>query len=310
MNTNSSVSIEGTGLNWGSVLWIPLMHLGAFAAIFYYSPRNLAVAAVLYFLTGCIGITLTYHRMMAHRAFTVPKWLERILATCAALAMQGGPVKWIGHHRMHHAHADTDLDPHDSRRGFFYCHVGWTLVYKPAFDDSDRQRKFARDIYNDPYYRWLDTVPGMLIPQGILAALLFIAGGGGASGLGLVLWAVCLRMTLVYHATWLVNSATHFIGYKNYDVDDRSRNTWFVALVSFGEGWHNNHHAHPNVVEAGHKWWEFDITLGVIRTLMALGLVTRFKSIKALAAKVQEHSDDQVRGRVMNQVMDQVMETV
>ena len=305
MNTNSSVSIEGTGLNWGSVLWIPLMHLGALAAIFYYSPRNLAVAAVLYFMTGCIGITLTYHRMMAHRAFAVPKWLERILATCAALAMQGGLVKWIGHHRMHHAHADTDLDPHDSRRGFFYCHVGWTLVYKPAFDDSDRQRKFARDIYNDPYYRWLDTVPGMLIPQGILAALLFIAGGGGASGLGLVLWGICLRMTLVYHATWLVNSATHFIGYKTYAVDDRSRNTWFVALVSFGEGWHNNHHAHPNVVEAGHKWWEFDITMGVIRTLMALGLVTRFKSIRDVAAKAQAHANEQ-----MDSVMDQVMETV
>ena len=305
MNTNSSVSTEGTGLNWGSVLWIPLMHLGALAAIFYYSPRNLAVAAVLYFMTGCVGITLTYHRMMAHRAFAVPKWLERILATCAALAMQGGPVKWIGHHRMHHAHADTDLDPHDSRRGFFYCHVGWTLVYKPAFDDADRQRKFARDIYNDPYYRWLDTVPGMLIPQGILAALLFIAGGGGASGLGLVLWGICLRMTLVYHATWLVNSATHFIGYKTYAVDDRSRNTWFVALVSFGEGWHNNHHAHPSVVEAGHKWWEFDITMGVIRTLMALGLVTRFKSIRDVAAKAQAHANDQ-----MDQVMDQVMETV
>ena len=305
MNTNSSVSIEGTGLNWGSVLWIPLMHLGALAAIFYYSPRNLAVAAVLYFMTGCIGITLTYHRMMAHRAFAVPKWLERILATCAALAMQGGPVKWIGHHRMHHAHADTDLDPHDSRRGFFYCHVGWTLVYKPAFDDSDRQRKFARDIYNDPYYRWLDTVPGMLIPQGILAALLFIAGGGGASGLGLVLWGICLRMTLVYHATWLVNSATHFIGYKTYAVDDRSRNTWFVALVSFGEGWHNNHHAHPNVVEAGHKWWEFDLTMGVIRTLMALGLVTRFKSIRDVAAKAHAHANEQMDG-----VMDQVMETV
>ena len=276
-------SVEGlaaTGINYGSAVWIPLMHVGAIAAIPFFSPRNLAVAFVLYVATGCLGITLTYHRMLAHRAFSVPKWLERIFVTFAALAMQGGPTKWIAHHRMHHSNADTDLDPHDSRRGFFYCHVGWTLHYKPFFDDPARQRRFARDIHNDPYYRWLDTVPGMLIPQGVLAAILFAAGGGGMSGLGLVLWGICLRMTVVYHATWLVNSATHFIGYKTYKIDDRSRNTWFVALVTFGEGWHNNHHAHPGVVEAGHKWWEYDPTMVVIRVLNALGLVTRLKSIK------------------------------
>ncbi len=273
-----------TGLNYGSVLWIPLMHVGALAAIPFFSTRNLAVAALLYFVTGCLGITLTYHRMLAHRTFAVPKWLERILATFAALAMEGGPIKWIGHHRMHHAHADTDLDPHDSRRGFFYCHVGWTFLYKPAFDDPERQRKFARDIYNDPYYRWLDTTPGMLIPQAILAGILFLVAGGGMAGLGLILWGVCLRMTLVYHATWLVNSATHFFGYKNYAVDDMSRNTWWVALFGFGEGWHNNHHAHPGCVEAGHKWWEFDITMGVVRLLNSLGLVTKMKSIRDHAA--------------------------
>lgn len=256
------------------------MHVGALAAIPFFSTRNLAVAALLYFVTGCLGITLTYHRMLAHRTFAVPKWLERILATCGALAMEGGPIKWIGHHRMHHAHADTDLDPHDSRRGFFYCHVGWTFLYKPAFDDPERQRKFARDIYNDPYYRWLDTTPGMLIPQAILAGILFLVAGGGTAGLGLILWGVCLRMILVYHATWLVNSATHFFGYKNYAVDDMSRNTWWVALFGFGEGWHNNHHAHPGCVEAGHKWWEFDLTMGVVRLLNSLGLVSKMKSIR------------------------------
>ena len=276
--------IHATGLNYGSVLWIPLMHVGALAAIPFFSTRNLAVAALLYFVTGCLGITLTYHRMLAHRTFAVPKWLERILATCGALAMEGGPIKWIGHHRMHHAHADTDLDPHDSRRGFFYCHVGWTFLYKPAFDDPERQRKFARDIYNDPYYRWLDTTPGMLIPQAILAGILFLVAGGGMAGLGLILWGVCLRMILVYHATWLVNSATHFFGYKNYAVDDMSRNTWWVALFGFGEGWHNNHHAHPGCVEAGHKWWEFDITMVVVRLLNSLGLVTKMKSIRDHAA--------------------------
>lgn len=280
MDPKTELTTESTGINIGSAVWIPLMHLGAIAAIPYFSAQNLAVAFVLYFITGCLGITLTYHRLLAHRTFAVPKWLERILTTCGALAMQGGPIKWAGHHRMHHANPDTDQDPHNSLRGFFYCHVGWTLAYKPAFDDSDRQRKFARDIFNDPYYRWLDTVPGMLIPQALLALALFLAAGGGSAGVGMVLSGICLRMTFVYHATWLVNSATHFFGYKNYKVNDQSRNTWWVALLSFGEGWHNNHHAHPSVAEAGHKWWEFDVTMLIIRALKSMGLATRIKSIK------------------------------
>lgn len=258
-----------------SLIWLPLMHIGAIAALFNYSAANFWAFAVLYFATGCLGITLTYHRLLAHRTFALPLWLERILATFGGLALQGGPARWVAHHRMHHAGADTDHDPHDSRRGFFYCHVGWALLIKPEFDCPDRLKKFARDVHKDPYYRWLDTAAGMIIPQALLVALLYAIGG-----FSMVLWGLCLRMTVVYNATWLVNSATHFFGYKNYTVDDRSRNTWWVALVTFGEGWHNNHHAYPNVVEAGHKWWEFDATMVVVRFLRAAGLATKVRSIR------------------------------
>ena len=263
-----------SGLNWTSILWLSAMHIGAVAALFYTNVPNVIAASILYFITGCLGITLTFHRLLAHRSFAVPKWLERILATCGALAMEGSPIKWCAHHRMHHSHPDTEMDPHNSRRGFFFCHIGWTFNNRPAFDDGNKIRRFTRDIGNDNYYRWLDTTMGQFLPQLTLAAILYAIGG-----VGMMLWGICFRMVFVYHATWCVNSATHFFGYKNYDIDDLSRNTWWVALLTFGEGWHNNHHAHQHVAEAGHKWWEIDVTMMVIRTLKALGLVTKLKSI-------------------------------
>lgn len=261
--------------NWGSLFWISLMHIGAVYALFHASFENLLALMVMYFITGCIGITMTYHRMISHRTFATPKWFERICATCGALAMQGGPIKWTAIHRQHHSHPDTDMDPHNSRQGFWYCHLGWTLRWRENFDSPQKLKRFSRDVATDPYYRWLDTVSGQLVPQFILATILFAIGG-----FGMVLWGVCLRLVLVYHATWCVNSATHFFGYRNYEINDYSRNTWWVALITFGEGWHNNHHAHQQVAEAGHKWWEFDATMAVIRLLKRAGLVTKLKSIK------------------------------
>ncbi|MCX6119937.1 MAG: fatty acid desaturase [Proteobacteria bacterium] len=266
---------QTTGFNWPTLLWVSSMHIGAIAALFFSSWENFTALMVMYVITGCFGITLTYHRLLAHRSFTVPKWFERILTTFGALAMQGGPLKWSSQHRMHHSNPDTERDPHSSLRGFFYCHLGWTMLRRPEFDDAEKLRKFGRDIYNDPYYRWLETTMGQFLPQLALGLILFSIGG-----LSMVLWGVCLRMVLVYHATWCVNSATHFFGYRNYDVNDKSRNTWWVALITFGEGWHNNHHAHQHFAEAGHKWWEIDVTMMVIRSLEFVGLASKIKSFK------------------------------
>jgi fatty-acid desaturase len=275
LNFQRNQNAKPVQYNWVTIWWVLTMHAGAAFAFLYTSKVNLIALAVMYFVTGCLGITLTYHRLLAHRTFAVPKWLERGLTTLAALAMQGGPIKWSAQHRMHHANPDTQKDPHNSLRGFFFCHVGWTLVYKPEFDDADIHRKFARDIYNDGYYRWLETVMGQFLPQVALAIVLYAIGG-----VGMVLWGVCLRMVLVYHGTWFVNSATHFFGYRNYDMPDQSRNTWWVALLTFGEGWHNNHHAHQHYAEAGHKWWEFDPTMRIILLLESMGLATKVKSFK------------------------------
>jgi sn-1 stearoyl-lipid 9-desaturase len=256
-----------------SVLFLTGVHIGAVAAFWHFSWLNFWVAVGLYFLTGCIGITLCYHRLLSHRSFKVPKWFERVLATCGVLSMQGSPLEWVGHHRMHHAFSDTPKDPHDSSRGFLYSHLGWMLGTKEEFDSPEQLRKFARDLAKDPYYRFLESRIVQFLLQALLGVALYFIGG-----IGLVLWGIFLRMVVLYHCTWFVNSATHMWGYRNYtDSGDDSRNTWWVALITFGEGWHNNHHRYQDVVDAGHRWWEFDLTLNVIKTLKFFGLAYDLK---------------------------------
>lgn len=262
------------------IFWLILVHLLALPALWTFTWANFAVFFVMYFLTGCIGVTLTFHRLLTHRSFEVPKWFERILTTIASLSLQGSPLEWVGHHRMHHAGSDTPKDPHNAARGFWYSHWGWLFVYSPEFDDHARLRKFARDIWADPYYRFLDKQLVQVALQVILGLTFLYFGGWG-----MVFWGIFLRLVFVYHVTWLVNSAAHIWGYRRYPVADTSANCWWVGILAFGEGWHNNHHAHPQVAEAGHMWWEIDVTMGVIRLLEALGLASHIKSTHTLSGK-------------------------
>lgn len=262
---------------WGIIIWMLVLHYVAFRYGYEtFNWTNFGVAFGLYFVTACFGITLGFHRLLTHRTFRVPKWLERFFATCGVLALQGSPAMWVGHHRMHHAGSDTDSDPHNARRGFFYSHMGWMLV-DSVHDDTKLIRRFARDIYADPYYRWLDRYYPQILLQVLLGLILLAVGG-----VGLMVWGIFVRLVFVYHITWLVNSASHIWGYQTYEVDDLSRNNWIVALLSWGEGWHNNHHAYDTVAEAGHRWWEIDVTFMVIRLLKLFGLATDLKSIREL----------------------------
>src|SRR5690606_21536041 len=140
--------------------------------------------------------------------FALPKWLEYIGATCGVLAMQGGPITWVGHHRMHHAGSDTEKDPHDSSLGFWLWHTGWLFRRHVFFDDPKIIQKFARDLTVDPYYRWLERIPSQLLIQAIAAAVLFAIGG-----IGMVIWGIFVRLVFVYHVTWFVSSAAHMWGY-------------------------------------------------------------------------------------------------
>ncbi len=258
--------------SWATIGFMAFLHLGA---LFAFLPSNfswtaIGLAIIFHWVTGGLGITLGFHRLIAHRSFQTPKWLEYFLIFCGTLACQGGPIDWIGMHRIHHLHSDTELDPHDSHQGFWWSHMGWMLYHIPARADVPR---YTKDIADDPVYQFLQSY---FIPiQVVFGGLLFLIGGWP-----FVVWVIFARLVAVFHCTWLVNSATHQFGYRTYeDSGDDSRNCWWVALVTYGEGWHNNHHAYQYSARHGMKWWEIDLTWMTIQSLKALGLAHHVKLV-------------------------------
>ena len=276
-------SLESRGRNWVVIGFMGALHALALLALLprFWSLPAVASLAVLYWVTACLGVTIGYHRLLSHRALRVPRWLERLLATCGALSCQHGPIDWVGLHRHHHKFSDTDPDHHNSHRGFWWSHMGWMLETVPA---QGAVQRLTGDLVNDPYYRWLNR--WFLLLQLPLAGLLFWIGSAcGVGGCALVLWGIPLRLVLVYHCTWLVNSATHRWGYVLHDSGDRSRNNPWVAAVTFGEGWHNTHHAYPHSARHGWGWREPDLTWLHIRVLQQLGLASQVRLPKALLAQ-------------------------
>jgi stearoyl-CoA desaturase (delta-9 desaturase) len=260
---------------WATILFMAAIHALALVALMprFWSITAVATLLVLYWVTACLGVTIGYHRMLSHRAFRVPTWLERFFATCGALSCQHGPIDWVGLHRHHHKFSDTDADHHDSNKGFWWSHMGWMFHEIPAMGAVPR---LTGDLARDPYYRWLNS--WFLSLQLVLGLLLFWIGTvSGAGGWALVLWGIPLRLVVVYHVTWLVNSATHCWGATPHDSGDRSRNNAWVAALTFGEGWHNNHHAYPHSARHGWGPGQIDLTWQHIRLLRALGLARQVR---------------------------------
>lgn len=252
--------------------WMIFIHLFIFAGPATFSWGAFATFFVLYVVTGCLGITFGFHRLLTHRSMKAVPWFERFLATCGTLALQGSPMEWVAHHRMHHAGSDTDRDPHNARRGFWYSHVTWLFHKDPFFDDPKTLQKFARDIAADPYLMWLSK-PSVMIGIQVALGLILLATGG----IGYVVWGIFIRLAFVYHVTWFVNSASHLWGYRNYETTDLTRNCWWVGLIAFGEGWHNNHHAEQEAVHVTRRPWEFDFTWQLIKLSHAFGWVSDLK---------------------------------
>ncbi len=246
------------------------VHILALAGLFTFSWAALAVCVVLHWLTGGVGITLGYHRLLTHRSFQTPKIVEYILAIIASLACQGGPISWVAVHRIHHAKSDQPGDPHSPRDSFFWAHMGWCIHRNDIIDDYKEYSKFAPDLAKDPVHRFLNQ--NFMLWTVLLAAGLYAWGG-----ISFVVWGIFVRLVLVYHSTWFVNSATHVWGYKNFKTGEDSSNLWWVALLSYGEGWHNNHHAFQTSARHGLKWWEFDTTYMMIKTLEMFGLAKDIK---------------------------------
>ncbi|OKH22995.1 acyl-CoA desaturase [Hydrococcus rivularis NIES-593] len=259
-------SKQELALSWGSVAFFAVIHALALLAPWFFSWSALGVAIALHWLFGSIGICLGYHRLLTHRSLQVPQWLEYVIATIGAMALQGGPIFWVSSHRLHHAYTeDEEKDPYSAKRGFWWSHMLWLLYPREAFFNYESYKKYAPDLDRHAYYRWLNrNFLWLQIPLGLLLY--------GLGGWSFVIYGMFLRAVLLWHSTWLINSATHVRGYRNFPVEDGSRNLWWAAILTYGEGWHNNHHAHPRVAKAGQRWWEIDPTWWVIQGLKMLGL--------------------------------------
>jgi stearoyl-CoA desaturase (Delta-9 desaturase) len=260
-----TVLIDRSGLNWPTTVILVLIHVGALAAFFFFTWKALATAIVLYWVATGLGISMGYHRLHTHRSYKVPRWMEYFFAICGTLTLEGGPIFWVAIHRIHHQRSDQPGDPHSPREGAWWSHVGWILVGETKHNNAKLLAKYAPDLAKDSFYVWLTDYHW--VTNVALAVVLFLVGG-----LPTLLWAGFFRIVFGLHATWLVNSATHMWGGRRFATRDDSRNNWWVALISFGEGWHNNHHAHPTSARHGLAWYEFDPSWLQIKVLKALGL--------------------------------------
>ena len=267
-----SIEIDGSKITpsfkkmkWEIVAGIAFFHLGLIFAPATFTWKALWMAVILSWITGGLGITLCFHRLLTHRSFSCPKWVEYVTTVLGSLANQGGPVKWVATHRVHHAFSDRPQDPHSPKRGFWWAHILWLFAYDEVLDDDTKFWRYAPELHKDKVHMFLEKTQGF---QNLLLAGLLYALGGWS----FVIWGMFVRTVFVYHTTWLVNSAAHLWGYQTYDTKEGSRNNWWVAALSFGEGWHNNHHAYPSSAAHGLRWWEFDVTYLTIRLLSVLGL--------------------------------------
>ncbi|MBI2822479.1 MAG: fatty acid desaturase [Acidobacteria bacterium] len=266
-----------------------VFHAGAIAALFFWDWRAAAVALFLNWLAAGVGIGMGYHRLLTHRGFQVPKAMEYFLTVCGMMALEGGAINWVVTHRIHHATSDREGDPHSPRDGRWWSHMGWILVGTAMQHDRNVLEHYAPEMMKDRVHVLLNRL--YWVPL-VLCGLLLLALGGWV----LVLWGVFLRVTVGLHSTWLVNSATHMWGARRFETRDDSRNNWWVALLSFGEGWHNNHHAHPVAARHGLAWYEIDLNWWGIRALQILGLARSVKVVHpARPATARAHVSNRAR---------------
>ena len=259
-------------INWGTSIGLIVIHLGALAALFpaMFTWKAVITMIVLCILTSAIGISLCFHRSLTHRGLKLVKPLEYFTAFLGTLSLQGGPITWVATHRQHHASTDADGDPHGADRGFLWSHCAWLFATNQNVPIAENRRRLALDLSEDPFYRFLDSA-SVFLQIGLAVALYFFGGWP------CVVWGIFVRLVLMYHSTWLVNSASHMFGYRSYKTNDLSRNNWWVAILSWGEGWHNNHHAFQFSARHGLRWFEFDPVWLVIKALALVRLAREIK---------------------------------
>ena len=269
----SSQQAQAETRNWDTIFFVAAFHVLAIGAFFTFSWTNLAVFLVLWWVAGSLGIGLSFHRQLTHQGFKTPKWVEYTLAFFGVLALQSSQIKWVATHRIHHAFTDTDKDPHSPIEGNYWAHIGWIFKGTSQEQPPEVLQKYVPDLLKDRVHVVMSRF--YWVPTVFLAVALFFIGGWG-----MVFWGIFLRIVWGWHSTWFVNSITHTWGSRRFESRDTSTNNFLVSLVAFGEGWHNNHHAHPRSARHGLTWKEFDQNWIQIKILEKLGLASNIYEYK------------------------------
>src|ERR1035437_4424779 len=252
-------------INWITSSFMVAFHIGAIAAFFLFSWKALLLALTLWWVAGSLGIGMGYHRLLTHRGYKTPKWVEYCLTICGTLALEGGPIFWVATHRMHHQNTDKEGDPHSPRDGGLWAHMGWILTGQAMHNKSSGLLPYVPDLRKDKFHVWISE--WHWVPLTVLGVLLLVLGGWPY-----LMWGMFVRTVFGLHSTWLVNSATHMWGSQRFMTGDTSTNSLWVAILTFGEGWHNNHHAMPQSARHGLAWYEIDPNWYGICALRAVGL--------------------------------------
>ncbi|KAM0035064.1 putative fatty acid desaturase domain, acyl-CoA desaturase [Helianthus debilis subsp. tardiflorus] len=252
-----------------TLIWVLFVHFLTLFAPFTFTWGAFWAAFLFHVLCGMLGITLSFHRNLAHHSLKLPKWLEYTFAYFGVQAAQRDPIFWVSIHRTHHQYVDSDKDPHSPTYGFWFSHIGW-LFDSGYIVEKYKERKNVEDLKSQPFYRFIRRT----YLYHIFAFTVAVYAFGGFTYL---VWLVGVRITFTYHVTFLVNSACHIWGNQVWNTGDLSKNNFWVALFTFGEGWHNNHHAFEYSARHGLEWWEIDFTWWCILFLEAIGLATNVK---------------------------------
>jgi fatty-acid desaturase len=271
-------------INWITTSFMALFHAGAIAAFFMFSWKPFLLAIFLLWVAGSLGIGMGYHRLLTHRSYKTPKWVEYFLTICATLALEGGPIFWVATHRIHHQNSDSEGDPHSPRDGKWWSHMGWILMGEAMHHNTSTLARYTPDLARDKFHVWITKYHWL--PLTILGIILLAVGGWPY-----LFWGIFWRVTMGLHITWLVNSATHLWGSRRFKTTDDSTNNWWVALLAFGEGWHNNHHANPTSARHGLAWYEVDLNWYGISFLRALGLAKKIKVAQLPKRLEAPHAD-------------------
>ena len=278
--------VDGDTIDWFRVIPFILIHIGALAALWTHFEWYLVWVALFLFVIRMFAITGFYHRYFAHKTFKTSRLMQFIFAFIGSTAAQRGPIWWASHHRRHHLNSDRHNDHHSPHtHHFLWSHMGWFLAKKNFLTD----RKVVRDLIKFKELVLIDRFDWL--PPVLLLLSLFMIGEhlsltSGVSGLNMVIWGFCVSTILVYHCTFAVNSIAHLWGTQRYNTKEESKNNFFVALLTFGEGWHNNHHHYPGSIRQGFYWWEVDLTYYALRFLSFFGIVYNLRTVsKAIRQK-------------------------